>query len=184
MFINNISNMAEISKRYQSKLESKGKFFKYPILAEDILRIPKLPRAEFRHNVVSNSYYPWRKANKHVKGFNTRDYERIWKYITEALIDELIHNPHGVALPFQLGELYIGTPANKEYFECLDYENVNHLIWRNTVKYCDADLRYYYLHSCLKNVKAAIFRNKYYITAKEKIPMHRRDLKKYKRNDN
>jgi hypothetical protein len=167
-------------EKHLDRHEKRGNVFKYPLKIEDIPKMPRFSDGDFRYHVVVNSYNKWRvlpanEAFTHKKYI--RNYESIWKLIANAIFQEMEDNLDGVMLPEQLGMFYIGTPPNKDYFVLTNRENYKHIIWRNNVKYCNKDLKYYFFHSFHKRYRSAMGREDYYKTAKERIPHSRKKLK-------
>lgn len=156
------------------KLSAKrGNIYKYPIKIEDIPKMPRFRDTPFKNLIIDETYNIWRKDPKNAKytfKFFIRNYQAAWKAIADALFEEMEDNLDGVKLPEQLGILYIGTPPNKDFYVMVDKPKYKYIVWRNKVKYCSHDVRYYFFHSFHKRYKSAYARDDYYKTAVEKVP--------------
>jgi len=148
----------------------RGNVYKYPLKVEDVPKLPRFRDSNFKYRIVQNAYKIWRKENPDkAKITYIRNYEKIWKAIIDEVFLTMQENIHGVHLPFQLGDMYLGTPQDKNYFVLINREHYKHIIWRNGNKYCSRDLRYYFFHSYHHRYKSAMAREDYYKTAKERI---------------
>lgn len=159
-------------QKYLDDKAKRGLIYKYPLKASDLGRIPKFNDSIFRYFVVSNAYKLWRKdeSNKEfIKGVTIRKFEKYWKLIADQIYTEIEENLDGVELPHQMGIFYIGTPANKQYFNLLNLSQYKYIIWGSKIKYFNKRLKYYVFHSVFGRFKSAYAREDYYKTAKEKI---------------
>lgn len=150
----------------------RGNVYKYPLRIEDIPKMPRFTDSAFRYHVISNAYKVWRADPKNKEftfKFFIRDFEKIWRAISDEMFLEMEENFQGVHLPFQLGDMYIGIPPEKDYFILINKPNYKYIVWRTKNKYISKDLRYYYFHSFHKRYRSAAARDDYYKTAREKI---------------
>ena len=155
------------------KFAKRGNVYEYPILIEDMSKMPKFSDTPLRYFVVQESYKKWREDPNNKKffipKFFIRDYEQTWAKIADEIFLEMEENHNGVKLPEQLGELYIGEPPNKTFYVLTNRPDFKHIIWRNKGKYINKFLNYFYFHTFHKRYRSAMYRNEYYKTAKEAI---------------
>jgi len=159
-------------QEYIDNKKKRGVVYKYPLDPKDISKIPRFTDSPFRYFVVQNAYDIWKKlvpdvARKQIN--HIRVFEKMWKEIADAIYFEMEENLDGVELPEQMGIFYIGTPANKTYFNLVDLAKYKYIIWGAKIKYFNKRLKYYIFHTTKGRFKSAYEREDYYKTAKERI---------------
>ena len=160
-----------LKRIYKKKMRQETPF-KYPLKAEDRNRMPFLRDTKYSYECVENAYYKnWRKNlknKKFKKGFYIRDFQKIWKLIAEKMIQEITDNVQGIQLPDNLGTMYLGTPANKNFHILDNRPNQKFYIWGNSHKYARREFKFYFFRPLISIAKSAILREGYYKTSKEK----------------
>jgi hypothetical protein len=162
-----------VEKRLEDA-KKRGVNYQYPIKPEQILKMPRFTDSEFRNHPHLDAYKVWNKDpnTKKVrpKGFYIQQFEKLFAAIADEIYNEIEENLHGVKLPFELGDIYVGTPPMKTFYTMIGKSNHKHIIWRNGNKYCNKLLKYFFFKTYKRNYKSAIQREQYYTTAKERIP--------------
>lgn len=154
------------------KAEKRGVNYKYKLHKNDISKMPRFRGSKLKYNVVNESYKTWRSSLKDKtlsKGIFKKEYSKIWTKIADCLFQELENNFQGVKLGEQTGDMYIGVPPNIEHYILSNKPNHKHIVWRNKIKYCNVNFRYYFFTTYHRRYRSAVLRDDFYKSAKEKM---------------